>query len=121
VKLLPEDIIPFSEYYMGKIIEYKILDHPKFGSIKSGKSSKVNRFTQKQLEAGVVQYIHDGSENSTDIIRMIALSRNKESVAFDLTFNIIPINDEVPQVITNTGLQIWIGGNSVIKNTDLSE
>lgn len=114
-------MIPFSDYYSGKILEYKIIDHPHFGSIKSGKSLKVNRFTQKQLEAGVVHYIHNGSENSSDTIRIVALSRNKESVPFNLKIEIIPINDEVPLIVTNTGMQMWIGGKSIVKNTDLSK
>ncbi|KAL1375850.1 hypothetical protein pipiens_017241 [Culex pipiens pipiens] len=119
VKLQPTDMIPYSEYYVGKILEYKILDHPLHGSIKSGKSSKVNRFTQKQLEAGVITYIHNGSENSSDTIRIVALGRNKESVPFNLNIQILPINDEVPQVVTNTGMHMWIGGKSMIQSSDL--
>ncbi|KXJ80689.1 hypothetical protein RP20_CCG023888 [Aedes albopictus] len=119
VKIHPSDMVPYSEYYTGKILEYKILEHPLHGSIKSGKSSKVNRFTQKQLEAEVITYVHNGSENSTDTIRLVALGRNKESVPFNLQIQILPINDEIPQVLTNTGMHMWIGGKSMIQNTDL--
>ncbi|XP_053673462.1 chondroitin sulfate proteoglycan 4 [Anopheles nili] len=119
VKLEPEDMVPFSEYYIGKILEYKILDHPMHGSIRAGKSSKVNRFTQKQLEAGVITYVHNGSENSSDTIRLVALSRNKESIPFILAIKILPINDEVPLLVTNTGLHMWIGGKSMIGSNDL--
>lgn len=121
VKIHPTDMVPYSEYYTGKILEYKILEHPLHGSIKSGKSSKVNRFTQKQLEAEVITYVHNGSENSTDTIRLVALGRNKESVPFNLQIQILPINDEIPQVVTNTGMHMWIGGKSMIQNTDLRE
>ncbi len=111
---------PFSEYYWNKILEYKIIQQPSFGNVKSGKS-KVNRFTHKQLESGQIQYVHDGSENATDFIRLIAIARNKESVPYDLFINIIPVNDEIPQIVTNTGVQMWVGGRAVIKNSDLSE
>lgn len=111
---------PFSEYYVGKILEYKIVQQPTFGNIRAGKS-KVNRFTHKQLEAGNVHYIHDGSENSTDTIKFVAIARNKESVPYDLHINIMPINDELPRLVTNTGLQMWVGGRGVIKDTDLSK
>lgn len=114
-------MIPYSEYYIGKIIEYKILELPRYGSIKSGKSSKINRFTQKQLEANVVQYIHSGSEDHFDKMKLIAYAKNKESMPFELFIEIQPVNDEVPVVVTNTGLQMWIGGKSVLKNTDLSK
>ncbi|XP_055645017.1 chondroitin sulfate proteoglycan 4 [Toxorhynchites rutilus septentrionalis] len=119
VKIQPSDITSYSEYYNGKILEYKILEHPLHGSIKSGKSSKVNRFTQKQLEGGVITYVHNGSENSSDTIRLVALGRNKESVPFNLNIQILPVNDEVPQVVTNTGMHMWIGGKSMIQSSDL--
>lgn len=120
LKLLPTDMVPFSDYYQGKVFEYRILQQPAFGDVKSGKS-KVNRFTHKQLEAGSIQYVHDGSENATDSIKVIAIARNKESVPFDLRISIIQVNDEVPVIVTNTGLQMWAGGRAAIKNTDLSE
>lgn len=121
VALSPDDMVPFSEFYYGKILEYKILQQPQFGNIKSGKSSKVNRFTQKQLEAGIIMYYHNGSENSSDTILLIAVARNKESVPFYLHVAILPVNDEIPQVVTNTGLQMWTGGRSPIRRTDLSK
>lgn len=121
VKLSPEYMSPYSEYYVGKIIEYKIVDLPRFGSIRSGKSSKINRFTQKQLDAGVVQYIHSGSEDHFDSMKIVAYGKTKESLPFILNIEIQPVNDEVPIVTTNTGLQMWIGGKSVLKNSDLSE
>lgn len=113
------DMVPYSDYYRGKILEYRILQQPSFGDIKS-ETSKVNRFTHKQLESGTIYYVHDGSENSTDVIRLVAVARNKESVPFDFYITIIQVNDEKPQVVTNTGLQMWVGGRSPIKNTDLS-
>lgn len=114
------DMVPYSDYYRGKILEYRILQQPSFGDIKS-ETSKVNRFTHKQLEAGTIYYVHDGSENSTDVIRLVAIARSKESIPFDFYINIIQVNDEKPQVVTNTGLQMWVGGRSPIKNSDLSK
>lgn len=92
------DMVPYSDYYRGKILEYRILQQPAFGDIKSD-TSKVNRFTHKQLESGTIHYVHDGSENSTDVIRLVASARNKESVPFDFYITIIQVNDEKPQVI----------------------
>lgn len=119
MKLTSEHMQPYSEFYVGKIIEYKILELPRFGSIRSGKSSKINRFTQKQLDAGVVQYIHGGSEDLIDSMKLVAFGKNKESLPYNLHIVITPVNDELPVVITNTGLQMWIGGKSMLKNTDL--
>lgn len=122
LKLEPMDMVPYSDYYRGKIYEYIIDQQPAFGYIKS-EASKVIRFTHMQLESGSIYYIHDGSENATDVVRLLAVTRNKkkQSVPFDLYINIIQVNDEKPQVVTNTGLQMWVGGRSPIKNSDLSK
>lgn len=120
VRLEPADLLPYSEYYQGKVLEYKILVQPQFGELQAG-TSKVNRFTFKQLESGQVRYVHDDSENETDVIRFMAIARNKESVPFDLWIDINPVNDERPQLVTNTGLHMWIGGTTVIRKGDLSE
>ncbi|XP_030384249.1 chondroitin sulfate proteoglycan 4 [Scaptodrosophila lebanonensis] len=118
VQLSATDIQPYSEYYRSKILEYIVTITPHSGYIMAG-TSKVKRFTQKQLEQGTIQYVHNGSENSTDTITMVALARNKESVPFELEFAVIPVNDEEPMMVTNTGLQVWNGGRYVIKYTDL--
>lgn len=120
VQLTPSDIQPFSEYYRGKILEYIITVSPGSGYIMAS-NSKVKRFTQKQLDQGAIQYIHNGSENSTDTMTLIATARNKESMPFELEFSIIPVNDEQPAVVTNTGLQVWNGGRYIIRYTDLSK
>ncbi|XP_055851625.1 chondroitin sulfate proteoglycan 4 [Episyrphus balteatus] len=112
------DIQPFSEYYKNKILEYKITESPFSGFVMAG-NSKVKRFTQKQLELGTIQYVHNGNENSTDSITLIALARSKESVPFVLNISVIPVNDEIPYVAINTGLQVWHGGKYTIKSSDL--
>ncbi|XP_065355734.1 chondroitin sulfate proteoglycan 4 [Calliphora vicina] len=118
VQLSASDIQPFSEYYRGKILEYIITINPSSGYIMAA-NSKVKRFTQKQLDQGSIQYIHNGSENSTDTMTIIATARNKESEPFELEFSVIPVNDEQPVVVTNTGLQVWNGGRYIIRYTDL--
>ncbi|XP_016977930.2 chondroitin sulfate proteoglycan 4 [Drosophila rhopaloa] len=118
VQLNPTDIQPYSEYYRGKILEYIVTITPNSGHILAG-SSKVKRFTQKQFEQGNIQYVHNGSENATDSITLVAMARNKESVPFELEFAVVPVNDEEPMIVTNTGLQVWNGGRYVIRNTDL--
>lgn len=118
VQLNPTDIQPYSEYYRGKILEYIVTITPSSGHVLAG-NSKVKRFTQKQLEQGSIQYVHNGSENATDSITLVAMARNKESVPFELEFAVVQVNDEEPMMVTNTGLQVWNGGRYVIKNTDL--
>lgn len=65
--------------------------------------------------------MHDGSENTTDALQLIAIARNKESVPFELYIAIVPVNDQKPVIVTNTGLQIWFGGRANIRAVDLSK
>ena len=69
----------------------------------------------------MVQYIHGGSEDHSDSVKLIAIAKNKESLPFLLHIEVTPVNDEIPIVATNTGLQMWIGGKSVLRNSDLSK
>ncbi|XP_037957979.1 chondroitin sulfate proteoglycan 4 [Teleopsis dalmanni] len=118
VQLSSSDIQPFSEYYRGKILEYIITIAPTSGYIMAA-NSKVKRFTQKSLEQGSIFYIHNGNENATDVLTMVATSRNKESVPFEVEFSVQPVNDEQPMIVTNTGLQVFNGGRHIIRYTDL--
>lgn len=52
-------------------------------------------------------------------MKLVAFGKNKESLPFTLSIEIQPVNDEVPRVTTNTGLQMWVGGKSVLRNSDL--
>lgn len=119
VQLHSSDLQPYSEYYRGRILEYIITENPTSGYVMAS-NSKVKRFTQKQLDQGAIQYIHDGSENSADSITLIAMARSKESVPFIVEISVLPVNDEQPEIITNTGLQVWNGGIHNIRYTDLS-
>lgn len=53
MKLEPMNMVPYSDYYRGKILEYRILQQPAFGDVNS-ETSKVKRFTHKQLESGKI-------------------------------------------------------------------
>lgn len=111
---------PISDYYKSKISEYKITRQPSYGLITTASFQK-SHFTQKELDGGFIQYTHDGSENFMDFFELIAIAKNKQSMPFNVTVIVIPVNDQIPTITINNGLQIWNGGRYIIKNTDLSK
>lgn len=109
-----------SDYYRGKVTEFKIKKQPSYGILTFGKlKDKITRFSYKQLEANAVVYVHNGSENLEDSAVIIAIVDNRESLPSTLKIHVTPINDETPTILTNSGLDMWKGGIGVIGANDL--
>lgn len=69
-----------------------------------------------------LQYANDGSEESSDLFRLVAMTENsKESEPFAVHINIVPVNDEPPIVAANTGLCVWEGGTFTFTTKELCE
>lgn len=70
----------------------------------------------------ILQYVNDGSEESADFFKLIAVTENsKESEPFVVRVNIVPVNDETPIVAANTGLCVWEGGTFTFTRNELCE
>lgn len=52
---------------------------------------------------------------------VIGIAGLKRSIPATIYFKIIPVNDQMPFVINNTGLTMWEGGLATITNLMLSE
>ncbi|CAH0562469.1 unnamed protein product [Brassicogethes aeneus] len=110
-------IYVLTDYYKSKITSYMISKGPQFGCVQVHKHCiKTNLFAQKELTAGVIKYQHQGSENHEDEIEIIAKSDQKKSVPVVLKINVVPLNNQKPKLINNTGLTMWEGGVAVITN-----
>ncbi|KOB71115.1 putative Chondroitin sulfate proteoglycan 4, partial [Operophtera brumata] len=80
VSLRPDSFRTETEYYRGKVVSYKVAKKPKFGKIVMG-------------------------DQELDGLPLVALTESgKQSCAFALHVNIVPVNDETPIVAANTGL-----------------
>lgn len=109
-----------SDYYRGKVTEFKIVKQPSHGMLTFGKlKDKITRFSYKQLEANAVVYVHNGSENLEDSAVIIAIVSDRESLPSTLKVHVTPVNDETPIILTNSGLDMWKGGIGVIGANDL--
>lgn len=115
-------IYVLTDYYKSKITSYIISKGPQFGCIQVHKHCiKTNMFSQKELNAGMVKYQHHGSENHEDEIELIAKTDQKSSIPAVLKITVVPVNNQKPKLINNTGLTMWEGGVAVITNDMLGE
>lgn len=119
VSMKPDLFRTVTEYYKGKVVSYKIIDKPKYGKIMMAEQ-ELNLLPVLKLNSGNIQYMNDGSEESTDSFKLVAITENnKESEPFHVYVNIMPVNDEPPIVAANTGLCVWEGGTFVFTTKEL--
>ncbi|PZC75924.1 hypothetical protein B5X24_HaOG205317 [Helicoverpa armigera] len=119
VSIKPDVFRTVTEYYRGKVVAYKVIEKPKFGKIVMT-DQELNLLPVLKLNSGNIQYINDGSEESTDSFKVIAVTESsKESEPFFVHINIMPVNDEPPIVAANTGLCVWEGGTFTFTTKEL--
>lgn len=73
-------------------------------------------FSANELHKGMkLKYIHDNSEHFTDKFA-ITVSDGKHEIKKVCTVTIDPVNDERPEILKNTGLQMDYGQQAVLSN-----
>ena len=75
-------------------------------------------FVPTDLDNGTIIYQHDNSDTYSDNIILNATDGN-QYVEFVFLINIIPVDDEMPVVVCNTGLELEKGGSAVIDEYSL--
>lgn len=104
-----------TEYFKTRVSDYVILEEPKHGCIQiQRKCNKLHGFSHKEFAAGIVFYSHDGSENLEDSILLVGVAGEKRSIPVLLNITVLPVNDQKPKLVNNTGLIMWEGGTAVI-------
>ena len=85
-------------------VKVKVVRGLKHGELfVKGKSART--FTPRDLDNGTIVYQHDNSDTYSDNIILNATD-GREYVEFAFIVNIIPVDDEKPVLILNTGLEI---------------
>ena len=87
--------------------------------------SNSDEFLYKDLDAGVILYIHDGSENHHDNCTFQAFpadgdSWHEISEMRTLEINIQPVNNKPPVLVNNNVLIVWRDSVTVISAKELS-
>ena len=69
----------------------------------------------------IFQYFHNGADTLNDKFTLVARTNTKTSVPATINIRVIPVNDEVPRVVNNTGIEVWAGASVVITNKNLGK
>ncbi|XP_030640103.1 chondroitin sulfate proteoglycan 4 [Chanos chanos] len=105
-------------FYRSANIEFSVEEPPQHGSIHTldGSEDELSVFTWSEIQQGMIHYLHDSSETTEDnfTLRAFALDINRRSLPITITVKIIPVNDEPPRLLRNTGLEVLEGEESEI-------
>ncbi|XP_072848868.2 chondroitin sulfate proteoglycan 4 [Pogona vitticeps] len=121
---LEEDFLKIrNSYFAGLNCEFSLVEPPKHGRISTSHFLGValTKFTRKQLEQGLIFYIHDDSEQLLDNFTILANSTElwKQSLPQTIFVTITPVNDEAPIIKRNKILRVWVGSVTEITTNDL--
>ncbi|XP_062984143.1 chondroitin sulfate proteoglycan 4-like [Elgaria multicarinata webbii] len=123
-KALEEDFLKIpSSHFAGINCEFSLVEPPKYGRIANSRFPGVAlaKFTAKQVEQGLIFYIHDDSEQLLDNFTIIANSTElwKQSLPQIIFVTITPVNDEAPVIRRNKILRVWVGSVTEITMNEL--
>ncbi|XP_029422920.1 chondroitin sulfate proteoglycan 4-like isoform X2 [Nannospalax galili] len=112
-----------SKYFESLDCEFDLLKPPNHGYIENSNFPKVKlmKFTRKQVEHELIYYVHDGTEEPLDSFTILADNSElaKQSLPQTLFVTVEPVNDEVPIIIANKILQVWVNSITEITRHDL--
>ncbi|XP_031754994.1 chondroitin sulfate proteoglycan 4 [Xenopus tropicalis] len=110
-----------SKYFMNLDLEFTVLIAPSRGHIVNAEKINLRSFNWNEVNQGQVFYEHDGSETLSDnfTIVVVASDINRQSQPTTISVTVQAVNDEKPQVVTNTGMQILEGTTAVLSSQAL--
>ncbi|XP_053154446.1 chondroitin sulfate proteoglycan 4-like isoform X2 [Hemicordylus capensis] len=112
-----------NSHFAGLNCEYDLVEPPKHGRIVNSyfPGMGIIKFTRKQVEQGLIFYIHDDSEQLLDNFTIIAKSTElwKQSLPEVVFVTITPVNDEAPVIKRNKILRVWVGSVTEITTNEL--
>ncbi|KAJ7334986.1 hypothetical protein JRQ81_012927 [Phrynocephalus forsythii] len=122
--VLEEDFLNIpNSHFAGVNFEFILIKPPTHGHISTSHFPGValTKFTKKQLEQGLILYIHDDSEQLLDNFTIVANSTElwKHSLPQTTYVTITAVNDEAPVIKRNKILRVWVGSVTEITTNDL--
>ncbi|XP_027029287.2 chondroitin sulfate proteoglycan 4 [Tachysurus fulvidraco] len=122
---LSEDILNITHpFYRSVHIEFLMEEAPLHGQIRYQNRDEEGlvSFTWDDVQQGTVYYLHDSSESTKDNFTFIATAFElmRRSLPITISITVIPVNDEAPQLIHNTGLELLVGEETEITSKSLS-
>ncbi|KAM9091498.1 chondroitin sulfate proteoglycan 4 isoform 1-T1 [Megaptera novaeangliae] len=95
-------------------LDLQVLEPPQHGVLQREEGPQdrtLSTFSWREVEQQLILYVHDGSETLADSFVLVANASEMDRQSHPVTFTItvLPVNDQPPVLITNTGLQMWEG------------
>ncbi|XP_070791991.1 chondroitin sulfate proteoglycan 4-like [Pituophis catenifer annectens] len=123
-KVLEEDILKISNSHFAEVnCDFGLAESPKHGRIANSHffGMALTKFTRKQVEQGLIFYVHDDSEQLLDNFTIIANCTQlwKHSLPQIIFVTITPVNDEAPIIKRNIALRVWVGSVTEITTNEL--
>ncbi|KAL1782841.1 chondroitin sulfate proteoglycan 4-like [Sigmodon hispidus] len=112
-----------SKYFESLDCDFILLKPPKRGYIESSNfpGVKLMKFSKKQVEQGLIHYVHNGSEEFLDSLTILANSSElgKQSLPHTLFVTVESVNDKAPVITANKILQVWVNSVTEMTRDDL--
>ncbi|XP_039211715.1 chondroitin sulfate proteoglycan 4-like isoform X2 [Crotalus tigris] len=123
-KVLKEDILKISNSHFEEVnCDFDLVEPPKHGQIANSHffGMVLTKFTRKQVEHGLIFYVHDDSEQMLDNFTIVANCTQlwKQSLPQIIFVTITPVNDEAPIIKRNIALRVWVGSVTEITTNEL--
>jgi hypothetical protein len=100
---------------------YNIDESPVNGTIinSDDTSISISSFTQQQIIDGEIQYLHDGSNTTSDSFTFTVSDGENELNEQEFTISINPVDDDAPTIVANNTLSVNEGDTATILSSKL--
>nr|XP_023676697.1 FRAS1-related extracellular matrix protein 1 [Paramormyrops kingsleyae] len=101
-------------------LSFSIIEQPLHGALTANTGTAMHDFTMDELRNGMtITYAHDDSETTVDGFT-IQLTDGKHQLRKRVEVTVLPINDELPHIIRNTGIEVDMGESRLISGVVLA-
>ncbi|GAB1600398.1 chondroitin sulfate proteoglycan 4-like [Argonauta hians] len=111
------------KHFEDKLVIYTVTKQPKYGWLESimNKGHAISHFTSQELLDELIYYVHDDSETALDHLWISGKLKvnGQESEEKRLSIKVRPINDQLPRIIRNRGLQVWNQSVTILTSEQL--
>ncbi|XP_063337056.1 chondroitin sulfate proteoglycan 4 [Pelmatolapia mariae] len=122
-RVINADIINILDpFYNSSTIDISVDEPPQHGDIRSLSGQELSYFSLEEMRHGEVYYMHDSTESTEDnfTLSLSAYDIDRRSLPFTISVTVIPVNDEPPKLMRNTGTEVFAGEEADITSSMLS-
>uniref|UniRef100_A0A3Q4MZV3 Chondroitin sulfate proteoglycan 4 n=1 Tax=Neolamprologus brichardi TaxID=32507 RepID=A0A3Q4MZV3_NEOBR len=122
-RVINADIINILDpFYNSSTIDISVDEPPQHGDIRSLSGQELSYFSLEEVSRQKVYYMHDSTESTEDnfTLSLSAYDIDRRSLPFTISVTVIPVNDEPPKLMRNTGTEVFAGEEADITSSMLS-